>query len=157
MSDLDWGGGASLTSHLPCSDPRRSAAVSFSSLVPHSDHDSVDDSQIAAESVVFSLPTHLQERRSFYPPGATSSVFQGHGALMLGNLRVGWDPGDGLSTPGLVTAPECTCDPCVCPGTQGLSSVQSLSCVRLCDPMDCSMPGLPVHHQLPEFTQTHVH
>ena len=28
---------------------------------------------------------------------------------------------------------------------------------NLCDPMDCSMPGLPVHHQLPEFTQTHVH
>ena len=25
------------------------------------------------------------------------------------------------------------------------------------DHMDCSMPGLPVHHQLPEFTQTHVH
>ena len=33
-------------------------------------------------------------------------------------------------------------------------SVQSLSCVRLCN---CSMPGLPVHHQLPEFTQTHIH
>ena len=29
--------------------------------------------------------------------------------------------------------------------------------LTLCDPMDCSMPGLPVHHQLPEFTQTHVH
>ena len=27
----------------------------------------------------------------------------------------------------------------------------------LCDPTDCSTPGLPVHHQLPEFTQTHVH
>ena len=27
----------------------------------------------------------------------------------------------------------------------------------ICDPMDCSMPGLPVHHQLPELTQTHVH
>ena len=27
----------------------------------------------------------------------------------------------------------------------------------LCDPMNCSMPGLPVHHQLPEFPQTHVH
>ena len=27
----------------------------------------------------------------------------------------------------------------------------------LCDPMNCSMPGLPVHHQLLEFTQTHVH
>ena len=31
------------------------------------------------------------------------------------------------------------------------------SCPALCDPMNCSMPGLPVHHQLPEFTQTHVH
>ena len=37
------------------------------------------------------------------------------------------------------------------------SSVQSLSHVRLCHPMNHSMPGLPVHHQLPEFTQTHVH
>ena len=37
------------------------------------------------------------------------------------------------------------------------SSVQSLSRVRLCDPMNHSTPGLPVHHQLPEFTQTHVH
>ena len=31
------------------------------------------------------------------------------------------------------------------------------SCLTLCDPMDCSTPGLPVHHQLPEFIQTHVH
>ena len=31
------------------------------------------------------------------------------------------------------------------------------SCLTLCDPMNCSMPGLPVHHQLPEFNQTHVH
>ena len=31
------------------------------------------------------------------------------------------------------------------------------SCPILCDPMNYSMPGLPVHHQLPEFTQTHVH
>ena len=31
------------------------------------------------------------------------------------------------------------------------------SCPTLCDPMTCSTPGLPVHHQLPEFTQTHVH
>ena len=37
------------------------------------------------------------------------------------------------------------------------SSVQSLSHVRLCDSMNHSMPGLPVHQQLPEFTQTHVH
>ena len=31
------------------------------------------------------------------------------------------------------------------------------SCPTLCDPMNFRMPGLPVHHQLPEFTQTHVH
>ena len=37
------------------------------------------------------------------------------------------------------------------------SSVQSLSHVWLCDSMDCSTPGLPVHHQLPELTQTHVY
>ena len=41
------------------------------------------------------------------------------------------------------------------------SSVQFISvaqsCPTLCYPMNCSTPGLPVHHQLPEFTQTHVH
>ena len=37
------------------------------------------------------------------------------------------------------------------------SSVQLLSHVWLCNPMDYSTPGLPVYHQLPEFTQTHVH
>ena len=31
------------------------------------------------------------------------------------------------------------------------------SCPTLCDPMNRSMPGLPGHHQLPEFTQTHIH
>ena len=38
-----------------------------------------------------------------------------------------------------------------------VSSVQLLSHVRLCDAMDCGTPGLPVHHQLPECTQIHVH
>ena len=36
-------------------------------------------------------------------------------------------------------------------------SLVTQSCLTLCDPMNQSMPGLPVHHQLPEFTQTHVH
>ena len=42
-----------------------------------------------------------------------------------------------------------------------LSSVQfssvAQSCPTLCDPMECSTPGFPVHHQLVEFAQTHVH
>ena len=45
--------------------------------------------------------------------------------------------------------------------TFGINSVQfssvAQSCLTLCDPMNRSMPGLPAHHQLPEFTQTHVH
>ena len=38
-----------------------------------------------------------------------------------------------------------------------ISSVQLLSRVQLCNPTDCSMPGLPFHHQLLELVQTHVH
>ena len=41
------------------------------------------------------------------------------------------------------------------PSVQFSSVAQSYP--TLCDPTDCSMPGNPVHHQLPEFTQTHVH
>ena len=45
--------------------------------------------------------------------------------------------------------------------TRIFSSVQfspvAQSCLTLCDPMDCSTPGLPVHYQLLEFIQTHVH
>ena len=44
---------------------------------------------------------------------------------------------------------------------RSFSSVQfgsvTQSCPILCDPMDCNTPGLPVHHQLPELAQTHVH
>ena len=40
------------------------------------------------------------------------------------------------------------------PSVQFSSVAQS--CPTLCDPMNCSTPGLPVHHQLPEFTQIHV-
>ena len=39
----------------------------------------------------------------------------------------------------------------------GSVSSVAQSCPTLCDPMNCSTPGLPVHHQLPEFTQTHIH
>ena len=44
----------------------------------------------------------------------------------------------------------------LCANSVQFSSVNEL-CPTLCDPMDCSTPGFPVHHQLPELTQTHVH
>ena len=43
----------------------------------------------------------------------------------------------------------CVCVCCCCLVTK--------SCQTFCDPMDCSMPDFPVHHYLPEFTETHVH
>ena len=53
---------------------------------------------------------------------------------------------------------RCMCQAC---DKHFISSVQfssvAQSCPTLCDPMNCSTPGLPVHHQLPDFTQTHVH
>ena len=39
----------------------------------------------------------------------------------------------------------------------GQFSPVAQSCPTICDPMDCSTPGLPVHHQLPELAQTHIH
>ena len=48
--------------------------------------------------------------------------------------------------------------PCSKSRTQSVQfSSFAQSCPTLCDPMNRSTPGLPVHHQLPEFTQTHVH
>ena len=48
-----------------------------------------------------------------------------------------------------------------CVSVSGSGSVQfssvARSCLTLCDPIDCSMPGFPDHHQLPEPPQTHVH
>ena len=52
-------------------------------------------------------------------------------------------------------------DICDKPTGNTISSVQfssvAQSCPTICDPMDCSTPGFPVHHQLPELAQTHVH
>ena len=45
----------------------------------------------------------------------------------------------------------------LCPLVSPSISSVAQSCLTLCNPMDRSTPGFPVHHQLPEFTQTHVH
>ena len=52
-----------------------------------------------------------------------------------------------------VSTPNCLCAHIIQPQFTLVAQL----CPTLCNPMDCSMPGLPVHHQLPEFTQTHVH
>ena len=81
-----------------------------------------------------------------------------------GGLSGGWrDPANSPLKPGV---PKLSSRPPeagrVCSHPQLLSSdllvvVQLLSCVRLCHPMDCSMPGFPVLHYIPDLAQTQVH
>ena len=54
-------------------------------------------------------------------------------------------------------SPQCILTVPDFPSLSVLFSLVAQSCPTLCDPMDCSMPGLPVHHQLSELAQTHVH
>ena len=67
----------------------------------------------------------------------------------------------GSSRPRDQTHISCLADAFFTAEPPGKPSVQfslvAQSCPTLCNPMDCSTPGLPVHHQLLEFTQTHVH
>ena len=62
---------------------------------------------------------------------------KGGAGLFVWNCAIGWK---GMSTHSSVQ----------------FNSVAQL-CLNLCDPMDCSTPGFPVYHQLPESTQIHVH
>ena len=57
----------------------------------------------------------------------------------------------------LLTKVELAYDPEIPQFSSVQFSFLTQSCPTLCNPMDCSTPGVPVHHQLPEFTQTHVH
>ena len=58
---------------------------------------------------------------------------------------------------GTITYCVCECSVTSFPFSSVQFSSVTQSCPTLCDPMNRSTPGLPVHHQLPEFTQTHVH
>ena len=69
--------------------------------------------------------------------------------LSMGSHRVGYDWSY------TAAAAYTLCNHCLVIFVRRFSSVQS--CPTLCDPVDCSMPGFPVHHQLLELTQTHAH
>ena len=96
--------------------------------------------------------TFKAERHSCFGP-ATSFLLQLSVIDLHSSVVVYWTPSN---LGGHLFAFLC------CPwGSRGKNTVQFSSiaqlCPTLCDPMNCSTPGLPVHHQLPEFTQTHVH
>ena len=61
-----------------------------------------------------------------------------------------------LCPPERMSHSACVTQYCHRSRTSQFSSIAQ-SCPTLCEPRDCSVPGFPVHHQCPEFTQTHVH
>ena len=83
--------------------------------------------------------------------GLTSLAWGGEGRPLPATM---W--ANKLLPTGAPRSPEALEDRGACGVPAQFSSVAQL-CLTLCDPMDFSMPGLPVHRQLPEFTQTHVH
>ena len=92
----------------------------------------------------------------------------GHSKLVLWDSPEGWGGEEregGVQDGGthvhlwLIHVNVCQNPPQYCnypPKNKGFSSVTQ-SCPTLCNRMDCSTPGLSVRHQLPEFTQIHVH
>ena len=103
----------------------------------------------AAEPVAFlSPPPHPT-------PGTSASPLRPRGPTLAclwpqpGRQACSWSPAK--PHPALSLSPS----PARRAESSQFSSVAQ-SCLTLCDPMDCSTPGFPVHHQLPEFTLTHV-
>ena len=101
-----------------------------------------------------SLQFHdLQLARLLCPWGfSRQEYWNGLPCLPSGDLP---DPGFKLRSPAL----QVDSLPSEPPGKPYIYQIRSVaqSCPTLCDPMNRSTPGLPVLHQLPEFTQTHVH
>ena len=107
---------------------------------------------MAAGSVV---NRHTQECRSL--PKTLPPVYTPSPSLILSGSFLVFPTHDTMNRCHLFVNDIPNLSPIALISSVQFSSVQSLSRVRLCDPMNCSMPGLPVHHQLPAFTQTHVH
>ena len=84
---------------------------------------------------------------SFYAWDQDPTSYQGWSkkGWRFGGMSLWWRWGSSLCP--LWMRSRCAC---------AVSSVTQ-SCLNLCSPMDCSMPGFPVHHQLPQLIQTHVH
>ena len=106
------------------------------------------DQAISQENSVFINPSPLIQlpSRGLISQHIIQTLF-----LKFSNM---WDWGNCLElVPWIPKAWTCGRD--IAHDTLQFSSVAQL-CPTLCDPMNCSRPGLPVHHQLPEFTQTHL-
>ena len=82
-----------------------------------------------------------KEKHTGFPSGSVSKESTCNAGNLSSIPRSGRSPGEGNGYPFQKNRNYNTI----------FSSVQSLSCVRLCDPMVCSTPGFPVHHQLPNL------
>ena len=87
----------------------------------------------------------------FVPDGQNNILVTQHYCPDFKNYTY-WSQNRKVEKPPTLDKPACVPTTVLCQ----FSSVTQ-SCLTLCDPMDCSTPGLPVHHQLLELAQTHVH
>ena len=118
---------------------------------------------LSHQSVPFQQPNCLRVlvTRARHSPTPLVQRWSGHGGMML-HLPSGLC-GVGLAVHGhhslaVTTSSSYWSDPLPAyPGPTVQFSPVAQSYPTLYDPMDCSTPGLPVHHQLPELAQTHVH
>ena len=113
--------------------------------------------------VMWDLSSLTRDRKTTGPPGKRGVPFLATHLYQAGALfpdpLVSWKSLHLKSLTEASGKPIATQVDCKC--RQKAVSVQfssvAQSCQTLCDPMDCSTPGLPVHHQLPKLAQTHVH
>ena len=109
------------------------------------------------------LPLHLSKERGWLPPRDSEAVSVPACPSCVASLspRMPWlDSSSSIwvtTELGLSWSLASDSGLSSCRSLLPFSSVQLLSHVWLCNPMDCSVPGLPLHHQLPEFAHTHVH
>ena len=112
-------------------------------------HPTISSSAVPFSSCPQSFPASGSFPMSWLFPSVGQRIRASSLATVLPMNIQGWFPLDWL-----VWSPFCS-------RNSQESSVQfssvTRSCPTLCHPMNCSTPGLPVHHQLPEFVQTHVH
>ena len=162
MSDSLWPYGLQHV-RLPCPSPT-SRAYSNSRPLSWWCHPTISSSVIPFASCLPSFPaTGSFQMSQFFASGGQSIGVSALASVLPMNIQdwspLGWTGWISLWSKGLsrVFSNTTVQKHQFFSASVQLSSVQLLNPFWFLWPMDCSTPGLPVHHQLPEFTQTHVH
>ena len=101
--------------------------------------------------------TSKGKKQAGYFPFHRKNIFQGNQEVDKGEFFTEFELTNGKRITASEKHPFLTFSEIIDLSCNHQFSSVAQSCPTLCDPMNSSMPGLPVHHQLPEFTQTYLH